>query len=239
MIHDQLVCQDLHVVFADGTAALRGVDLALGDGIVGLVGANGAGKTTLLRVMAGMLAPSAGTVLVGGRSAIAHRVAVGVGSIPDGARLPQYLRVGAFLDGLRRAAGSPSETDSEGEIRRALGIAELVERPLATLSLGQRRRVELSAALIGNPDLLLLDEPTNGLDPLAMTALRSGLLAARRPGRLIVVSSHHLDELQRIAEWIVVMHEGRVVASESAGTLLAVGSSLEAVFLATAGHAHA
>jgi ABC-type Na+ transport system ATPase subunit NatA len=72
-----------------------------------------------------------------------------------------------------------------------------------------------------------------------MTALRRGLLEARRPGRLIVVSSHHLDELQRIADWVVLMHAGTVVASEAAGTLLARGGSLEEVFIATAGAHHA
>lgn len=235
MTHDLLICQDVRVTFSDGTVALRGVDLSLGEGIVGLVGANGAGKTTLLRLMAGLLAPSAGSVLVGGRTAVAHRVAFGVGCIPDAAQLPPYLRVHAFLDGLRCAAGSPPPTASEVAIRHALGVADLNARPLAALSLGQRRRVELCAALIGDPDVLLLDEPTNGLDPLAMTALRSGLLEARRPSRVIVVSSHHLDELQRIADWIVLMHEGAVVASEAAHSLLARGRSLEDVFLAAAG----
>ncbi|MBA3853276.1 MAG: hypothetical protein C0503_02615 [Gemmatimonas sp.] len=239
MTHDLLVCEDLQVVYADGTAALRGVHLTLGAGIVGLVGANGAGKTTLLRVLAGILAPSAGRALIGGRSAIAHRVAVGVGSIPDAARLPAYLTVEGFLDGLRRAAGSPGETAVEAEIRHALDIDGLAQRPLPALSLGQRRRVELAAALIGDPDLLLLDEPTNGLDPLAMTALRSGLRAARRRDRLIIVSSHHLDELQRIADWIVLMHEGRIVASEAAAAMLARGPSLEEVFMTAAGGAGA
>ncbi len=239
MTDDLLVSRNLELRYADGTAALRGVDLQLGDGIVGLVGANGAGKTTLLRLAAGLLAPSAGEILVGGRSAVAHRVAVGVGIIPEGAHLPPYLTVSAFLDGLRQAAGSPPPTAAEAAIAADFAIAELAARRLNALSLGQRRRVELLAALIGDPDLLLLDEPTNGLDPLAMAALRRGLLAAQRPGRLILVSSHHLDELQRIAGWIVLMHEGRIVGSEAAATMLARGGSLEEIFLATAGGGNA
>jgi ABC-2 type transport system ATP-binding protein len=235
MTDDLLVARDLWLRYADGTAALRGADLRLGDGIVGLVGANGAGKTTLLRIAAGLLAPSAGKILVGGRSAVAHRVALGVGIIPDGGQLPPYLTVSAFLDGLRLAAGAPAPTEAESAIAADFAIDELGARRLNALSLGQRRRVELLAALIGDPDLLLLDEPTNGLDPMAMAALRRGLLSARRPGRLIVVSSHHLDELQRLAQWIVLMHEGRIVGSESAATMLARGSSLEEIFLATAG----
>lgn len=235
MTDDLLVSRNLGLRYADGTAALRGVDLRLGDGIVGLVGANGAGKTTLLRLAAGLLAPSAGEILVGGRSAVAHRVALGVGIIPEGAHLPPYLTVSAFLDGLRQAAGDPSPTAAEAAIAADFAIRDIAARRLNALSLGQRRRVELLAALIGDPDLLLLDEPTNGLDPLAMAALRHGLLAAQRPGRLILVSSHHLDELQRIAGWIVLMHEGRIVGSEAAGTMLARGGSLEEIFLATAG----
>jgi len=235
MTDDLLVSRNLELRYTDGTAALRGVDLQLGDGIVGLVGANGAGKTTLLRLAAGLLAPSAGEILVGGRSAVAHRVALGVGIIPEGAHLPPYLTVSAFLDGLRQAAGSPPPTAAETAIAADFAIADLAARRLNALSLGQRRRVELLAVLIGDPDLLLLDEPTNGLDPLAMAALRRGLLAAQRPGRLILVSSHHLDELQRIAGWIVLMHEGRIVGSEAAATMLARGGSLEEIFLATAG----
>lgn len=235
MTDDLLVCRDLQLFYVDRTQALRGVDLRLGEGIVGLVGANGAGKTTFLRLAAGLLAPSGGEILVGGRSAVAHRVAFGVGIIPDGAQLPPYLTVAEFLDGLRLAAGGPAPTAAETAIASDFAIAELGARRLNALSLGQRRRVELCAALIGDPDLILLDEPTNGLDPLAMAALRRGLLAAQRPGRLILVSSHHLDELQRIAGWIVLMHEGRIVGSDAAATMLARGGSLEEIFLATAG----
>jgi ABC-2 type transport system ATP-binding protein len=232
-----LACRAVRLQYADGTVALEDVTLTLDDGIVGLVGANGAGKTSLLRLIGGVIAPSAGEVEIGGRRAPAHRVARGIGSIPEAARLPAYLTVAAFLDGLRRAAGDPTPTAPERQVADALGVEELAGRNLAALSLGQRRRVELVAALIGDPDVLLLDEPTNGLDPLAMAALRRGLLDARRPGRLIVVSSHHLDELQRIADWLVLLHAGRVVASEAAGTLLARGDSLEDVFLSVAGAA--
>ena len=233
---DALVfCEGLTLRYPDGTTALRDVSLALGAGLVGLVGANGAGKTSLLRVVSGLLAPSAGRVLVGGRGAVAHRIAHGIGSIPEGQRLPPYLTVAQFLAGLRRAAGSPPATKEETAIADAFALQDLAARPLPALSLGQRRRVELAAALIGDPDLVVLDEPTNGLDPLAMAALRRGLRDARRPGRLILVSSHHLDELQRIADWIVLMHEGRVVASEAAESLLARGDSLEQIFLHTAG----
>ncbi len=235
MTHAMLLCRSVTLRYPGGPHALHDISLALDDGIVGLVGANGAGKSTLLRVIGGLLAPSAGEILVGGRRPAAHRVAFGIGHITDAPRLPDYLRVGEFLAGLRAAAGQPRISGHERRLHDALAIDELLPRPLAALSLGQRRRVELAAALIGDPDVLLLDEPTNGLDPLAMSALRRALLEARRPGRLIIVSSHHLDELQRLASWIVLLHEGRVAASTAGEDLRTRGTTLEDLLLQTAG----
>ncbi|MBX3133328.1 MAG: ABC transporter ATP-binding protein [Gemmatimonadaceae bacterium] len=228
-----LSCRDLvHRYARDRAPALDGVTLALGDGIVGLVGANGAGKSTLLRCIAGLERHSSGQLLVRGLPAQAYRLQHGIGSIPERPYFPSYLTAAEFLTGMRQRAGSPVATEPEHELADSLGLAEIASYRLDALSLGQSRRVELLAALIGDPDLVLLDEPTNGLDPIALAALRRGILASHRPGRLILVSSHHLDELQRIVQRVVLMSGGKVSAELDAAALGDGGDAIERHFLA-------
>jgi ABC-2 type transport system ATP-binding protein len=216
--------------------ALRGLTVRLGAGIVGLIGANGAGKTSLLRLLSDGVDPSEGQVRIAGQSPRVYRLARGLGSIPERPAFPAWLTVAEFLDGLRAVSGHPLRTEVEQTLGRALELDALGERRLQTLSLGQARRVELAAALIGDPDVLVLDEPTNGLDPVAVAALRRGLLAARRPGRLILISSHHLDELQRMVDRILALRDGTLVGDWSAVDAVSAAGSLEALFLAVGAH---
>lgn len=226
-------CHDVSLTYRKGTVrALQHLDLNIHSGIVGLVGANGAGKTTFLRLLAGELAPTSGHLTIGGLSPGAYRTTRGFGSIPDQPRFPAHLTVGEFLNGLRALCGATVSSAAEQELTADFGINDLEPRLLGSLSLGQKRRVELIAALIGDPDLVLLDEPTNGLDPLAVTALRRGLLACKRPGRLLLVSSHHLDELQRIADHVLILSEGRLAGNHSADDVREREESLESLFLA-------
>jgi ABC-2 type transport system ATP-binding protein len=226
-------CHDVSLTYRRGAVrALQHVDLRIQPGIVGLVGANGAGKTSLLRLLAGELSPTTGQIRIGGLAPAAYRLTRGFGSIPDQPRFPSYLTVGEFLDGLRRVCGTLALSDAERALAEDFDLGALEARLLGSLSLGQKRRVELLAALIGDPDLLLLDEPTNGLDPLAVTALRRGLLACKRPGRLVLVSSHHLDELQRVADHVLILSAGRLVGDHSADAVRQREESLESLFLA-------
>ncbi len=233
-------CHDVTLTYRRGAVrALRELSVRIHPGVVGLVGANGAGKTSLLRLLSGELSPTRGRITIGGLNPGAYRSAFGYGSIPDQPRFPAYLTVGEFLTGLRDVCGAPAPTNAERALAEDLAIDDLRPRLLGSLSLGQKRRVELLAALMGDPDLVLLDEPTNGLDPLAVTALRRGLLASRRPGRLLLVSSHHLDELQRVADHVLILREGTLVGDHSADEVRAREESLESLFLAAeAPHAH-
>lgn len=215
----------------DSTPALRNVSAEIGPGVVGLVGANGAGKTSLLRIISGSLKPSAGRVTVGGETPDAFRRSGRLGSIPDFPRFPAYLTVGEFLAGIRRLCAESATSSAENALAESLAIADLNTRRLSELSLGQMRRVELLAALAGDPDVLLLDEPTNGLDPIAVAALRRGIGAAQRPGRLILISSHHLDELQRVADQVLFLHAGTLVVSWNREHPDASETSLESLFL--------
>lgn len=186
---------------ARAPAALHGLSLAIRDGVVGLIGPNGAGKTTLLRLLLGAVLPLRGRVALDGLAPEAYRSRRPLGFLPEKPALPEWLTVGEFLDGV-------AEISSPAPAALLDGVASLRDRRLGQLSLGQHRRVELVAALCGDPDLVLMDEPTNGLDPLAVGLLRDTVLGSRRPGRTIIVSSHHLDELQRVVDAVVLLREG-------------------------------
>ena len=205
------------------SAALEDVSFRAGPGIIGLVGPNGAGKSTLLRLMAGLESPSAGEIHVHGKApaALAHAGAIGL--IPETPLFDEYLTVNEFIGGL----GALSEMDAAGALA---GVATIRDSRLGALSLGQKRRVELAAATLGMPGLLLLDEPTNGLDPFAVTELRNRVIALRNDLLWIVFSSHHLDELQRIADTIIVLQAGRSLGCWSRDQVMNEHGSLEALF---------
>lgn len=190
---------------ARGARALGGLSMELTEGIVGLVGPNGAGKTTLLRLLLGALLPQAGKVRIDGLEPRAYRNRHPIGFLPERQAFAPYLTVREFLEGVASVAGPAPGPAILG------AIAPIRDQRLGSLSLGQARRVEIAAALCGDPDLLLLDEPTNGLDPLAVGWLRQAVEAARRPGRIVLIASHHLDELQRVVDRIAVLRAGTLV----------------------------
>ncbi len=194
--------------------AVNDVSFSLGAGVTGLLGPNGAGKTTLLHMLAGFLAPSAGTVLVLGRSP--HRdpsVYRQIGLVPEReAVYPfltglEYVRFNARLQGLHNA-----DAASRDAIHR-VGLDDAMDRPIGTYSKGMRQRAKVAGALVHDPQILLLDEPFNGMDPrqrLAMMDLLSQMAAA---GRTILFSSHILEEVERVGTEILVMVAGRLAAS--------------------------
>jgi ABC-2 type transport system ATP-binding protein len=230
-------------------AGLSGFTASFRPGITGLVGPNGAGKSTFLRAVAGLVEPRSGHVRVGDLSPASFLARHSAGFLPERPVLPGYLSAGEFLEGIsgpgapEPVPGEPDRpkpahpepfhaTRGKGERGRAWtdGLGSLLPRSLSSLSLGQRKKVALTAALLGAPDLILLDEPTNGLDPMALEGLRSTLLAERRRGATIIVSSHHLDELQRIADALVFVDDGRVAGSWTKGRALERFGTLEALF---------
>jgi ABC-type multidrug transport system ATPase subunit len=209
-------------------SALVDVSFRAAPGIIGLVGPNGAGKSTLLRLLAGLESPTAGEIRVNGKApaALAHAGAIGL--LPETPVFDEYLTVREFIGGLGALAGINTES-------ALAGVAAIQDARLGALSLGQKRRVELAAATIGMPALLLLDEPTNGLDPFAVTELRHRVMDMRNDLLWIVFSSHHLDELQRIADTIVVIEAGRSLGCWTRDEVMRDHGSLEALFHDTLG----
>lgn len=192
--------------------ALRGVDFAVDGPVVGLVGPNGAGKTTLLRCLAGLLSPSGGTVRVAGLEPVTYRRRYGLGYLPERMALPAYARVESFLRTVS-ALRCPLLTDAVEEVISWAGVDGVRGDRIGDLSHGFQKRVALALTELGRPRLLLLDEPTNGLDPLGVHDLRQHVERWRADGRLVVVSSHQLDEVQRLADEVLLLWEGRVRGS--------------------------
>jgi ABC-2 type transport system ATP-binding protein len=189
-----------------------------------LVGLNGAGKTTLMRILLGMLTPDRGSAHLTGFpvSDAGTQVWSRVGQMLETpfaypeltARENVYSS--ARLHGMdRAAAGSAAERALSD-----LGLEQYASRRAGTLSLGNRQRVGLAAALVHGPDVLVLDEPTNALDPRGVIVLRRLLQEASRDrGAAILVSSHHLDEVARMADRISVLHQGRIIGTLQPGTV--------------------
>jgi ABC-2 type transport system ATP-binding protein len=198
--------------------ALDGVDLRIGRGITGLLGANGAGKTTLLRLLLGLTGVDGGTLSVFGRDphhdGASVRARIGWSAehdaLPGDVRAQDLVRHLAEIHGLPPRAALGRASDALNEV----GLAEERFRPVGTMSTGQRQRVKLAMAIAHDPALVLLDEPTNGLDPVQ----RDDMLALVRRigsefGLDVIVSSHLLGEVERICDAVVILAEGRVQAS--------------------------
>ncbi len=200
------------------TIALDALDVDIGHGITGLLGANGAGKTTLIAVLLGIRSRDAGELAVlgvdPGRSGIDVRA--GIGFAPEHHDLPPDVPAADLVRHLAELHGIPGRA----AIQRAndalwhVGLGEERFRPIGTMSTGQRQRVKLAGAIAHDPDLVLLDEPTDGLDPLQ----RDDMLAligriGREFGIDIVVSSHQLEEVERICDAVVILDGGTVVRS--------------------------
>ena len=232
-----LEARDLVVGYGRGRNAepgLKGFTADFRPGITGLVGPNGAGKTTFLRTVCGLLAPSSGTLRIQGMRPDRFVSTCGIGFLPENPVLPSYLTVREFLTGLEPypAGDGGGAGDKRGDRKPPWKgrLGALLEKPLDALSQGQRKMVALSAALRGNPEVLLLDEPTNGLDPMAVRELRDVLTGERERGATLIISSHHLDELQRVADSLVFVREGRVAGAWRRDEALEDFGTLESLF---------
>ena len=206
--------------------ALAGVSLHVASSeIVGVIGANGSGKTTTLRILGGYLRADRGRASIGGHDVVSARPAAvsQLGYLPERAplyrdmRVGEYLRYRAALKGVRRAELG----DSVDAALDAADVGDLARRLIGQLSRGSRQRVALADALVHNPAVLLLDEPTSGLDPLQRRDFL-GRLRGEAERRALLFSSHVLPEVAAIADRLVVLAAGRVVAEGSVAALCAL-----------------
>jgi ABC-2 type transport system ATP-binding protein len=194
--------------------AVNDISLSLGSGVTGLLGPNGAGKSTLLHMMAGLLRPSAGRLLVLGaapwQTPAVYRQ---IGLVPEREAVHPFLSGREFVSMNARLQGL---ADADAATLRAIGVVDLVDaadRPVGTYSKGMRQRIKVAAALVHDPPILLLDEPFNGMDPRQRLHMISLLRRMGGEGRTILFSSHILEEVERLADSILVVYAGRLAAS--------------------------
>ena len=192
------------------TVALDDVSLTVDPGeLVGLLGPNGAGKTTLLSLVEGLRRPDRGTVRLFGADPRDPGARVRLGSTPQETGLPPTLRVGEVANFVGSHYPDPVPT---AELLATFGLADLARRQTGGLSGGQKRRLAVALAVVGRPDLGLLDEPTTGLDVDARHGLWEALREVHRAGATVVVTSHYLEEIEALAERVVVVDHGHVLA---------------------------
>jgi ABC-2 type transport system ATP-binding protein len=202
--------------YPGGVQAVRGVDFDVPSGeVFGLLGPNGAGKSTTVGMLTGTVAPTAGSARLAGRrlSAVVFQEAV-VDRPLTGRR---NLEIHARLWGLDAGAAARRVR----EVVDAFGLQEVIDRPVSSYSGGQRRRLELSRALLSEPQVLFLDEPTVGLDPLIRYELLDLIDGLRRRGEMtVILTTHYLDEAERLCDRVAIMHAGRIVALDAPQALL-------------------
>jgi ABC-2 type transport system ATP-binding protein len=236
---DAIVVEDLAKTYADGTEAVDGMTFRVGPGeCYGLLGPNGAGKSTTIGMLGTLVRPTSGRAWVAGFDVVAHprevRRRIGFAMQEVGvdplATASELLVLQGRLHGLPRAESA----------RRArvllsmIDLAEVADKRLGELSGGMTRRVDLAAALMHLPAVVFLDEPTEGLDPRARAAIWEALDQLRRQlGVTVVLTTHYMEEADRLCDRIGIIDHGRVVVEDTPGALKAgIGSdSLEEVYL--------
>ncbi len=194
--------------------AVNDISLTLGPGVTGLLGPNGAGKSTLLHMMAGFLEPSAGEVRVLGASAwrtpaMYHHV----GLVPEREAVYPFLSARRFVEAAARLHRLPDPTAAAARAIATVELEDAQDRPLGTFSKGMKQRAKVAAALVHEPSVLLLDEPFNGMDPKQRLQMVDLLRDMGAQGRTILFSSHILEEVERLAESVLVIVAGRLAAS--------------------------
>jgi ABC-2 type transport system ATP-binding protein len=190
--------------------------------VLGFLGANGAGKSTTMRMIAGFVAPSAGQVSVCGHDIETAPVAAKscMGYLPEGAPSYGEMTVSEFLDFVADVRGLSGERRRlrRNVVIERLGLAPVIDQVVETLSKGFRRRVGLAQALIHDPQVLILDEPTDGLDPNQKHEVRR-LINELSKDKLVIVSTHILEEVHEVCTRAIIIADGRIVADETPTTL--------------------
>jgi len=204
--------------------ALDGLDLVVPKGMVlGLLGPNGAGKTTAIRILTTLLEPDAGSVTVAGLDVVREpaKVRERIGLSGQNAAVDEHLTGYENLDMVGRLyhLGKQAARQRAKDLLDRFALDEAADRPVKTYSGGMRRRLDLAAALVAEPEVVFLDEPTTGLDPRSRTQMWSTIQELARGGSTVLLTTQYMEEADRLADDIVVIDRGREIAHGTADQL--------------------
>lgn len=199
--------------------ALNNIQVEFNKGqVISLIGPNGSGKTTLIKTILGLVRPDNGTVLFNGISTskdIEYRR--NIGYMPQIGRYPDNMKIGQVFDMIRNLRGAGQKVDEELFYRFKLDT--MVDKPMKTLSGGTRQKVSAALAFLFDAEVLILDEPTAGLDPVASEILKEKIIADKAKGKLILITSHILSDLEELTTDVLYLQDGKVIFFRSIAEL--------------------
>ena len=194
---------------------INDVSLAIDGGVTGVLGPNGAGKSTLFKLLMGRLKPNQGSVRLFGVDPWTNTAPYRrVGYVSESERMYDWMTALDFVTTLARLHGMTREeaTARAEHVLDFVGLSDVQNKELGKYSKGMRQRVKIAHALVHDPDLIILDEPLHGCDPIARTSIMSVIRELGSQGKTVIISSHILEEIERITEQIVILHNGRLLA---------------------------
>jgi Cu-processing system ATP-binding protein len=199
--------------------ALKGVDAEFTAGkSYALIGPNGSGKTTLIKCILGMVLPTSGEIVVDDENIRNHwHYREKIGYMPQIGRYPENMRIGQLFDMIRNIRKNPPLLDEE--LIEAFQLDTMLDKRMHTLSGGTRQKVSAALAFLFNPPVLFLDEPTAGLDPVSVEFLKDKILKEKEAGKLIIITSHIMSDLDDLTTEVLYLHEGNIRYNNSINEL--------------------
>ena len=199
---------------------LNNINLSFTKGeCIALIGPNGCGKTTLIKSILGMVIPSKGDILFNEKSILKEfKYREQIGYMPQIGRYPDYMTVGQIIEMIKKIRNSDQVLDED--LVHAFELEKIVNKQMRTLSGGTTQKVSATLAFLFNPEVLILDEPTAGLDPLASEILKEKIIKEKEKGKLILITSHLLSELDDLITQIIYMQDGTVHFHQTIAELL-------------------